>query len=673
MPRARIAAASLVFAVVVGGTLWPVAGAAGETTPRPGSLSTIGQRTGPLPVPVPAGVTPSAVSAVISADRVVEGASVAVLINGRVAASVPSSLYTRVSVPVGPTDVNADGALGLSLRYDGPPGSLGCETPPAVTLRRIGLDYTGVETAPTTVAEFFPDGASRIDVRLPPEPGDDLLEAALTAVAALSARYGADTPVELSTTDVALPSATAGQRVVQLAPATEGVTTSLTTESGVPALLLSGAASPLVAASAALAADTLGLADSAETQALASRPQRRSDSLTRTLGELQDGAPAPSASASGTVEVPLRPDSFGGPVSSMQVHLEGTHSAVPTGVSARLDVYVDDTLVSSTGLGADPMLDLDFDLRADLVRSGATLRATISSATALGPATTPGAVVQCSPGLPFELALDTAASTVTATRGTGDGPGLQLFPPVLAGRLPVAIAQDGPTRVDGAIDAARLISAVQRQADTPLDVSLVEPAELLGSDRSGLLVGADAAVSQSVGAPLTLAGTRTLDTARATFQVRSDKPFAALQAVRQEDRVLLLLGSWAPDDTVAAPNVSHRVTQRVLDDGWASLEGDVLLLEPGGGPLTVDTGAPAVGPEPTESAGPAEAAGEETSYLRWFALPVIVLTGLLALQLGRLLRRRSQRAVADRAWAGAPNPPAKPDDVRPRPSRRTPL
>lgn len=643
MRRARIAAASLITGILAAATLLPAAGAAAETTRLPGSLTTIAQRTGPLQVAVPAGVVPSALSAVVSADRVVDGASVAVLVNGREAARVPSSLYTQVSVPVTSADVTAEGTLALSLRYDGPAGSTGCEIPPAITLRRLGLDYTGVETPPTTVAGFFPDGASRIDVLIPPDADDDLIAAGLNAVASLSARYGADTPVELATTDVALPSVGAGQRVVVMAAGEDGaeITTSIADTSGVPTLVLTGTGGPLAQAAAALGSDALGLAGSAETGGLASQPLRRPTGLTRTLGELQAGASAPLAAAAGTFEVPLRQDSFGGPVSSMRVHLEGTHSAVPAGISARLDVYVDDTLVDSTGIGADPEINLDVDVPAALIRSAGTLRATISSATASTPTvpTTPGALtVQCSPGLPLELALDTDASTVTATRGLGDVRGFQLFPQVLDGRLPVAIRQDGPTRIDGAIDAARLVSVVQRQADTPLEVTLVDPDDFLDGDRSGLLVGADADDSVSLGAPLTLAGTRSLDTDQAAFEVESDAPFAALQALAQRGRFVLLLGSWAPGDAVAEPSLSHRVTQRVLDDGWARFEGDVLLLDDGAPPFTVDTGAPMATAEPVEE--------ETSSYLAWFALPIIVLMALLALHLGRTLRRRNEEADA---------------------------
>lgn len=645
----RILAGSLVVAALLVGT--PAGPATADTTSAPGSLTTVDQQTGPLTVTIPPGTTPSAVTGVLTMPAIVEGSSTTILVNGRAALTVPSTLYAKISIPLLPTDVTATGTLDLTLRHDPAPGTTTCEPAPATTLRKLGLEYTGTETPPSSVATFFPQGAARIDVQVPSDADDDVLQAALDAVAALSHRYGADTPVELSTTDTPLPSTGAGQRVVRVTGGGGDVSTTIDPAASVPTLVLAGGGLPLADAASALGTADLAVSGGASTtDGLSRQVETRDDGPTRTFAQLRQDSPPTASAAAGTDLLQIRQDSFGTPVSSLAVHLEGTHSAVAEGSDARLDVYLDDQLIGSSVLGPDPTIDLDLTIPGSSLRTTDLLRATITSATSTA--------AGCTLGLPLELSLDDTRSTVTATAGGGDTTDFQLFPQAFGGILPVAIRPAGEARIEAAIDAAVLVSTMQRQAAAPLDITIVDPDVLLQGNRSGLLIGADYDDSATLNAPLRLSGTKLQSSARATFEVGSDAPFAALESVGQGGRRVLVLGSWAPGDTVAPPTLLHRLTTWVSDTGWQALDGDVVVADATGSPYAVDSGTTVTTPDEND---------EGRSYAPWFAACIALLLLLLALQVVLAVRRDRRGPRAGRE----PRPDAEPRPTEePRPSRQ---
>jgi len=136
----------------------PVDAAHADVTSVPGTMSTAAVNTSSFAVPVPAGVEPKAITAVLTMPEVVEGGSVVFRINGVVTKTVPSALYQKVRIPVDPADVIADGTIGLTMATQGPVAA-GATCAPAggvAAMRKIQLDYKGVEVAPTAVGTFFP-------------------------------------------------------------------------------------------------------------------------------------------------------------------------------------------------------------------------------------------------------------------------------------------------------------------------------------------------------------------------------------------------------------------------------------------------------------------------------------------------------------------------------------
>lgn len=616
------------------------------------TATTLTTSTTPLAVPIPPGVVPSAITGVLTMTSAPVGASVVVLLNDREAARVPATPYAKVLVPVLTTDVLADSTVALTLRYDAGaapvPGAVtdvvpeaadctGGQATPGITLRKLGVDYTGAEPPPTSAATFFPTAASRIDIRVDADADDDVLAAALDAVAAIRYRYPGDTTVTLLASDQPLPVAGAGQRVVDIVGGGGAdVTTALGSVDGIPSLTLTGSGLLLADAARALSGPAFALTDDTDSSGPGGAAVVRTRATTRTIADvLDDTAPSLTVSApapAGTVQVGLHQDGFGGPVATYRVHLAGAHSTVPAGIGARVDVFLDDRLVGSRDLDPQPggrdandgAFDLDLDIPGDDLRSTSVLRVTLT--TDGGPASL------CAPELNPVLNLNPDLSTVTATLGTGGRRGFQLFPQAYDGRLDVAIRATGSARLDAAIDAAALVSALQRDAATPLEVSVVDPAELVGGPGVGILLGADAEDSRALATPLAISGDRSLDLADTGLRVSSSEPFAALQAVEREGRFLLVLGSWQPGDQQAKPELAHRLTERVDLDGWDRLDGDVIIADSSGPAYAADSGLPA-----TEAAAPVDSA---PSYLRRIEIGLSILLVFLLILLVRGMRRQ---------------------------------
>jgi hypothetical protein len=608
----------------------PVTPASADVTSVPGTMSTAAQSTSTFAVHVPAGVGVRAVNGVLTMPEVVEGGTVTFRVNGAVRTTVPSALYQKVRIPVDPPDVIADGTIGLTMTTEGP-ATDGATCRPAggvASMRKIELDYSGAEVAPTSMADFFPPSSAGISVVIPEDADGDMITAGLTAVAALAYRYDDDTPVDLTVNVPPADIATAGQRVVALVAGPDSeVTTAVSTTAGIPMLTFTGGGDELVDAVRTLSTDTLGLSGSdAENPSLETKP--RSAAKTRTLEDLGVDTLSLAGYGSVTEELQLRQDSFGVPVSSMALHLEGSHTAFASGSGARLDLRANGSLIDSTVLGDEATFSLDAKVPASSLRSVNDLQLTLNAVAPDGSACTP-------PGIPAaEVDLDTGASTVEVEHGTGQTRGFQLYPQIYEGTLPVALRAVEGRAASAAINAAALIAALQRVADSQLDIQVMEPDAFLADDRSGLMVGAVAADSEALDAPLALSSTRLLDRDDSTQEITSQEPYAALESIDRNDRLVLMLGSWAPGDTAAPGELARKVVDAVIGTGWENLDGDLVIADEANPAFVAASRALA----------PHQEVHEEKSYVTWFIVVIAILLLLLALQVVIAIRRDRQLA-----------------------------
>ena len=289
-PRPRVWALSGAAAIAFATTLLGVTAtsAHADTMSMPGTMTTATQAESSFAVHVPIGVDVRAVNGVVTEPEVVEGGTVTFRVNGAVRKTVPSALYQKVRIPVEQADVIADGTIGLTMSTEGPatPGATCVPAGGVASMRKIELDYRGTESAPTTVADFFPPTAAGVTVVIPEDADPSMITAGLTAVAALAYRYDDDTPVNLSLNVPPAGEATAGQRLVALVPGPPGdVTTAVSTTSGIPMLTLTGTGDALVDAARALSTDLLGLSGT-DAQDLSQQTKPRSTARTRTLEDL---------------------------------------------------------------------------------------------------------------------------------------------------------------------------------------------------------------------------------------------------------------------------------------------------------------------------------------------------------------------------------------------------
>ncbi len=599
----------------------------------PGAVDTDAGRFSAIDLAVPQGVTPRAVVGLLTIDSPAQGASLRLTVNGRQALTVPALDRQLVRVPLSAADVRADHTIALGVRYSLVARTARCSPPVTshASLHDLRLAYSGRERPPTSVAGFFGPEVSRIIVVVPRAANDDQLGAALSAVGTLSGRYDLPTTLELVAAGSPLPNVSAGLRVVRIVAGPEKAVVSVSSPGGVPTLTLEGTGPGLPAAARALGSDELAMATSASTTSLSqTAPGRAADGGPVSLLDL--GAPRVVLSGYGrsSAFIGIKQDRFGGPISSLHLHLRGTHTAVPTGSQAQLDTYVNDFLVDSRSLGREPLIDLDVTVPSSLLHADNGLQLVLT------------AVSSCTAGadrLPMEVDLDGGTSTIDAERGRGDLNALQLFPQVLGGDLPVALRPSGPDRVPAASLAASLITSLQRAAAAPLDIRLVDVTELVSGHHSGLLVGADYSDTVSLHAPLRIAAMRLLQDlgTQTETQVEVQEPFAVLQAAGQGDQHLILLGSWTPGSGYPSyVTLLNRLVQHTVSAGWAAASDDLVLATPGRPVFSLDLKY--IVPQKS-------AVDEQRSFGLWFGVGAAVL--LVALLGPVLLNSRRRRRIQE--------------------------
>jgi hypothetical protein len=627
--RACLGAATLVAVLA---TALPLAAAQAEESPLVGAVRTDDVASRTVRVPVPDGVVPRLLLGTVRVDAgpgTGPSGTLDVLVDGRVVQTRPARPRAPLRLPVRRADLSRGGDLEVGLRW-----TSGCAAPgTTASLDDLRLVHGGAERAPTSEADFLGPAATRVDVVVPRSATDDVLEAALESVALLTAHYGDGVPVRMHVADAVLPRTGAGQRVLRLEP---GATLSRGLEQrfGLWTLTLKGPGAALRntvrealgPATTPTPAPALTLADLDVPTALggwgtsSTRIPVRQDLLT-------DGAGTAGATDG---------------VDGVTLHLEGTHSAVPTGTLARLDVRLDGVLLESVDLAEDDLEDVDLDVAVpgERLRAGSELEVVLTAVPDGGCAAVRGA-------LPVELDLDPVLSTLSAGRGDTGATGFQRLPATLGGELAVGIRTRGEQRAEAASDAGLLVAALQRAAGLPLDVTLVSPEELVSGDQPGLLVGADATDTLAVQAPVRLE-----DGGGDAPVPAEGRPFAALQAVEHRGRDLLVLGTWSPDPGQGADGargagdptrLERALAERTLTRGWGALEGGALVQEPGGRPVTV-----AATPPTDPRAGSEDEGNPYAPYLLGAAALLVL---ALLVQAGLVIRKDRRLRAAGGAGA----------------------
>lgn len=603
----------------------------------PQSLSTGGTLSNTIRIPVPAGTTARRVLATLVVDTPegggAEDGAVAIRMGDREVRRVSADrAKRRMVLPVTADLVDDDGSVSISARYL-PGDGRGCDSVlggVTVSLTDIVLDFTGREQRPTTPGTFLPDLVNTVQVVVPDAPSSDVVDAALTAVAALAGRYPAPTKVEVVRPTGVEDQAYPGLRVVRIEEGSASQLTSVSAPGGVPTLTVSGSGTALSDAARALGSDGLKLSSAARVTDLDLTEPASDPDTELTLADFGPTTIGLGGWGVSRAYVGLAQDYFGGPVDSMTLDLSGVHTPAD-GITSHLDAYVNDRLVASTVLDDDPELEMTIDVdRASMVaENGLEL-----VLTTLPPEGT--CRLADGRGIPVTLEIDGNASTISATRGTGSVSGFGMFPQVLGHDLPVAMRDTAAT---GGVDQVRLagqvVASLQRAAAAPLDVRVVGADELVDGTDSGLLVGATTGDTDALGAPLRLDRMRLVDFAEQEFGMGDGSPFAALQTVVDGGRAVLVLGSWSDGGAGATTLMSSLGS--TVSGGWRNLREDLLVATPAQDtPFLVST----------DSVLPQDAEIEESRDFMWWIVGGAAAVVLLVL-LGYLVLGRRDREIRD--------------------------
>ena len=512
---------------------------------------------------VPAGLTPTTFHGRLTLDSPHRG-TVTVLVGGRVLAKVPAS-SNSIATALKASDVHSS-VLEIGLRYDVPDDSEFCHATDVeqVSLDHLSIDYDGAAATPKTVADFFDQPVSEVAISLPDHADRTTLEAGLVTVAALSHRFGQTTDVHFG--QPAKNDATV--RVVKLRPDSGRVKVTLDASAGLPTLVVSGATAKLPAGTKAFGSANMSLGNAASVTELEQTSERSTPTLKRTIASLGTSEIALSGFGTSESYTGVSQDAFGGPVSSYVLRLKGINSVVPGLDLATMGVYWNGYLLKSVELGASRNFDDKITIPSSQVKSSNALVVRLRAVAR------DGKCVGGSKAIPVELFVDTKASSLTATRGGHTASGLSSFPQVLGGSLPVAF--EGPTDATAAANAGSVVQSLQRVADSQLDVHVVSSDDLIKGSRSGLLVGARSEQSDQLKAPLRLGGFRLVSYAEGTFGLGTNHPYAALEAVDDGARTVLMLGGWMPGGGTS-PELQTKVAQYVHTKGWSTLSDDLVI------------------------------------------------------------------------------------------------
>ncbi len=652
------AVAALVAALVAVPTMLltvVVAPAHAEESRLPTAVRTVGDDAALATITVPEGIIATSLSGQISTDSTL-GGEVVVLVGDREVARVPPGPDQDIAFPLQAEDLEADRTLELAMRYEIPATPTGCPSlePATTELNDLRLGSVGSETAPTSSADFFPATATRIDVQVPRNASDDMLTAGMTAVAALGALYPEGTEIVLGSPGTVLPRTGIGQRVVKLEPvrdrsslSEDGTSTTVTEKFGLQTLVLAGSGEALVDATRDLGSSLRDLAETGEALGLSAQPGVRDPDASLSLADLGLDDVLLSGVGLGSASVAIPQDAFGGPLERLDLDVVGTHTAVDPAAKAQLNTYVNDYLVDSQLLGKATALTIEASVPAARLRPVNDVRFTLAALPVDGVCADPDTE------LPLEVTLDPERSSVAGTPGAGTATGFGLYPQVLAGSLPIGVRGKGRSRVSAVADAAQLVLPLQRAAAAPLEVEVVQADSLLAGDQGGLLVGADQSDSEALQTPVPLSAFRQVDAEGRSFGVDDDDPFAALQAAGPADRPLLVLGSWSRGQKPGARSLVQTVLDRVVSDGWSSLDGNVLIAHGDDETFALDV-AVTVPPPPLED--------EPGHRVAWWVLPgIVVLLVLLVVQVRSHARREGLRTDRSRD---------RPDDGDPAPDQR---
>ncbi|MDG3011316.1 hypothetical protein G4X40_14265 [Rhodococcus sp. D2-41] len=561
----------------------------GQTLSFPGRDATVS-----LNIPVPQGMTPSALRGTIQVPAGAGRGWIDAVANGRILSriEVPAGEPTApVTIPLAGVPI-ADNAAQVQLRsHLAPLDDHWCDEDwwdNALAIRDAAVDYTGDEVQPAVIADFLPPALERLDLYVLANPTADESAAALEFGTAITAHYANQrTVVDLRALapGQTMPDQPVGllERQVVIAESDNASARLDRSPGGVPVLTLSGRGSSLLDQTRLLvdSLDKIVVASKATAGALDTAPVLAPDSTT--LGDL--GVTQLSSTAAGRARVTIGLDQtrLGRSSDNVTVHLLGNYTPLPNTQNGQITVTVGDTTLAHWPVDDSGRIDQQITIPNALLARYTQMVVTLQVAGAMTCGSTQPATLSIDPASP--VTSDTASPPVPA--------GFGALPQALMPTVDVGLQQNTFANLQRALI---LTTGLQAMSVNPMRPQLASFDDAVNSTSPTILVAPDGNLPNSIKLPLSRTGKDTVQLAdpngsgpARTVDVPSLQ-FGSVQTTwdANHDRMLLVATSTAvPGDL-----------DRILDwlhadhDRWFTLTGDVLFQSGDRGPVDLSSFPP---------------------------------------------------------------------------------
>jgi hypothetical protein len=594
-----------------------------------------------LSVPVPHGLTPSALNATVEPAINSRAGIISVAQDDReiVRMNLPTADQAPIVIPLTGAEV-VDDWVTFSVRAYLVPEEGFCVYPwSPLRLVRASISYTGVEQPPITVAQFLPPVLRKLTIFVPQSPSPAESDTAIQLATSLAAHYGQQDPeivmAPLGDGQAAPPTPPRPQErqiVVKEGP-DNGL--SLQGATGMPWLLISGTLGPTEESNAALLfSDLSGLALASRASVRSLKPSVRLPGDSTTLREL--GMPfATSTALRPQVSIPLDQTRFGRSIHAVRVHLQGSYSPTPADMGGQIAVTIGQETIDHWPTDGHGVIDRWVDVPDRLLQRWTALDVTLDLAANAGRCGDFSIVGAGDRALTLTIDGDTVVQSRPAKPPVPDG--LRSVPQALMPKVQVGVE---PRSFGDTARAADIMVGLQRISSIPIGTVVTTPKKALESSDPAVVVAADGwnhpdvvlPVSAGSSGPITLNAFGT-DGKPTTLSLDPTIQFGSLQALFDRGRSLLVATSNG------APAQLDELLRWLGSDRkhWSGIRGVAVVSVPGHDPVTVD-------PRNVVAAGATPGSNSGLGWLWWFGgawLAVAVVgAAVIVARSGRISLRR---------------------------------
>jgi hypothetical protein len=565
-----------------------------------------------ITVPVPKGLTPSALTADVDLPPYVRGGTLMVTQGDRTLSRVEllAADSTPINIPLTGARV-VDNTVTFTVRSRLVPEEGDCLYDPTLPLQltSAAIAYTGKETVPGDVASFLPPVLQRLTVFVPAKPTLAESDAAVRLTTAVVARYGtqnADVEVKPLADGQQPPPSAALERNIVVREGDDAGAALRGDRSGVPTLWLTGRGDDLAKQAELVDSDLAQFALSSDVVAGTVNTAAPASGTEKTLHDMGQT----DLTATGfepRVDLHVDQTQLGGPVRDVRVHLKGSYTPLPSTVGGQIVVSNGRDTIDRWAADSSGTIDRGVTIPDSALRRDTDLSVSVDIA---------GDVGQCGEFQPVTLRADDATTISGSRVDPTEAVGFQSIPQALLPNTQVGIAPDS---FDDTARAVAIMAGLQRLSGPRIGSHVASLSDAVNGDGPAVLIDANGWDDTKVVPPLHTSGDGKLDIQRvggggeASLTLNPAAKFASLQVGRSGDRTLLFATSQSgPKDLDGLLTWLHADPRR-----WSALQGTAVITRPGADPVQVNT-----------QAATQPAAASHTSPLWWIAVAAAALIGV---------------------------------------------